>query len=95
VEATRARARVEVQDVLLGDASNGVLPAVVRFDATIRSEVGVRRLQGAYLQVDLTRVDGDWKVDDMRFLATTDQQLDPAGGQGQGGQGSQGEATGD
>jgi hypothetical protein len=85
VEATRARARVAVSDVMLGDEANGVIPAIVRFDATIRSEVGTRRLQGGYLQVDLTEVDGDWKVDDMRYLATQDQSLEPNGqGQGQG-----------
>jgi hypothetical protein len=82
VEATRARARVAVSDVMLGDESNGVLPAVVRFDATINSEVGTRRLQGGYLQVDLTDVDGEWKVDDMRYLATQAQDLQPNEGAG-------------
>jgi hypothetical protein len=76
VQATHARARVSVDDVMLGDQSDGVLPAIVRFNATIRSEVGVRRLQGAYLEVDLTKVDGHWRVDDMRYLATQDQSLD-------------------
>lgn len=81
VEATRARARVAVNDVMLGDESNGVLPAIVRFDATIRSEVGTRRLQGGYLQIDLTKDGGEWKVDDMRYLATQDQSLEPNGGE--------------
>ena len=77
IEATRARARVAVNDVMVGDEANGVLPVVVRFDATIHSEVGTRRLQGGYLQLDLTDEGGDWKVDDMRYLATQDQSLEP------------------
>ena len=84
VEATRARGRVAVEDVLLGEESNGVVPVVVRFDATIRSEVGVRRITGGYLQLDLTREGGEWKVDSMQYLATEDQQLDPADGTGGG-----------
>jgi hypothetical protein len=84
VEATRARGRVAVEDVLLGQESSGVIPAVVRFDATIRSEVGVRRITGGYLQLDLTRQDGEWKVDNMQYLATEDQQLDPNDGSGDG-----------
>lgn len=87
VEATRARARVAVDEesVLLGDGSDGVVPVMVRFDATIRSEVGVRRLQGGYLHLEVTRQDGEWKVDDMRYVAATEQQLDPADGSGGGG----------
>jgi hypothetical protein len=92
VEATRARGRVAVEDVLLGEESSGVIPAVVRFDATIRSEVGVRRITGGYLQLDLTRQDGEWKVDAMQYLATEDQQLDPADGSG-GGDGTAPTAT--
>ena len=82
VEATHARGRVAVEDVMVSEESNGVIPAVVRFDATIRSEVGVRRITGGYLQLDLTRQGGEWKVDSMQYLATEDQQLDPAEGSG-------------
>ncbi len=78
VEATRAVAEVAVDDVLLGDAVNGVVPAVVTFNATINSEVGRRNLTGSYIRLDLMKVDGEWRVDDMLFLASTDQQLDPA-----------------
>jgi hypothetical protein len=78
VEATRAVAEVAVDDVLLGDAINGVVPAVVTFNATINSEVGRRNLTGSYIRLDLMKVDGEWRVDDMLFLASTDQQLDPA-----------------
>ena len=67
-----------VDDVLLGDAVNGVVPAVVTFNATINSEVGRRNLTGSYIRLDLMKVDGEWRVDDMLFLASTDQQLDPA-----------------
>ena len=69
---------------MLSEESNGVIPAVVRFDATIRSAVGVRRITGGYLQLDLTRQGGEWKVDSMQYLATEDQQLDPNPGNGDG-----------
>ena len=77
VEATQAVAEVAVDDVLLGDESNGVLPAVVTFNGTITSEVGVRRLTGSYLRLDLTKVDGQWRVDQMQILAITDNNLQP------------------
>ncbi len=83
VEELRARARVDVRDVMVGDEQDDVLPAVVVFNATIRSQIGVRRLGGSYLRVDLTRVDGAWRVADMAFLASTEQSLDPAAGDGQ------------
>lgn len=79
VEATRARARVTVDDVLLGDRSGDTVSAVVTFDARIVSEVGTRRLRGSYLRLDLRRTDGEWKVDQMAYLATTDQSLEAAG----------------
>jgi hypothetical protein len=83
IEATRARATVEIHDVLLGEASNGVLPAMVSFDATIRSQVCVKRLTGSFLQLDLVQVDGAWKVDDMTSISQ-DVSCEPgAGGEGE------------
>lgn len=79
VEELRARAEVDVREVMLGEESDGVLPAVVVFNARINSQIGVRRLGGSYLRVDLTKVDGEWRVDDMAFLASTDQSLEAAG----------------
>jgi Mce-associated membrane protein len=78
VEELRAVAQVDVRDVMVGEEHDGVLPSVVVFNATIRSEIGTRRLGGSYLRVDLTEVDGQWLVDDMSYLASTDQDLDPA-----------------
>jgi Mce-associated membrane protein len=84
IEELQAVAEVDVRDVMLGDAQDGVLPAVVVFNATIRSDIGTRRLGGSYLRLDLTEVDGEWRVDDMAFLASTEQSLDPATGEGGG-----------
>jgi len=85
VEQLRARAEVVVDDVMVGDAANGVLPVTVTFNASIRSTIGTRRLDGSYLRLDLTKVDGHWLVDNMTFLAVTNQSLDAAGGGGGGG----------
>jgi hypothetical protein len=69
---------VVVDDVLLGEEANGVLPAVITFNATITSEVGVRNLTGSYIRVDLVEHDGGWRVDDMLYLASQGQALTPA-----------------
>jgi Mce-associated membrane protein len=94
IEELQAVAEVDVREVMVGEEQDGVLPATVVFNATIESQIGVRRLGGSYLRIDLTQVDGEWRVENMAFLATTDQSLDPAGGAGQGGGqgGGQGEA---
>ena len=78
VEELNAVARVDVRDVMLGEESDGVLPAIVVFNATIESQIGTRRLGGSYLRLDLVRDEGAWLVDDMAYLASTDQSLDPA-----------------
>lgn len=82
VEQLRARATVDVSEVLLGEISQDAVSAVVNFNADIRSTVGTRRLAGAYLRLDLLKVNGDWKVDDMTFLATSDQTMDANGQSG-------------
>ena len=84
VEELDAVARVDVRDVMLGEESDGVLPAIVVFNATIESQIGTRRLGGSYLRLDLVRHDGAWRVDDMAYLASTDQSLDAAPGTGGG-----------
>jgi hypothetical protein len=89
IEELQAVAQVDVRDVMLGDEHDDAVSAVVLFNASIESQIGTRRLSGSYLRLDLVKVDGDWRVDNLAFLATTDQSLDPAtetgGGQGQGG----------
>ncbi len=84
VEELDAVARVDVRDVMLGEESDGVLPAIVVFNATIESQIGTRRLGGSYLRLDLVRHDGAWRVGDMAYLASTDQSLDAAPGTGGG-----------
>jgi hypothetical protein len=80
VQELRARGQVDIVDVMQGDESHGVLPVTVTFNANVRSTIGVRHLTGSYLRLDLTKVDGDWRVDDMIYLANGEQSLDPRGG---------------
>jgi len=80
IEQLRARGTIEIVEVMVGDAANGVLPVVVSFNADIRSTIGVRTLEGSYLQVDLVEQDGRWLVDDMTYLANGREDLTPAGG---------------
>jgi hypothetical protein len=93
VEATRARAEVAVDDVMLGDEADGVVHAVVAFNATIHSQVCVRHLQGSFLALDLVQDEGRWKVDDMRYLGQQNQSCDTAGANG-GGNGNGAPAAG-
>ncbi|HYF47522.1 MAG TPA: hypothetical protein VD926_15010 [Acidimicrobiales bacterium] len=88
VDQLQARGTIEVVDVMVGDPARGELPVIVRFNADIRSTIGVRTLEGSYLQVDLVDQDGQWLVDDMSYLAIGEENLTPAeGGNGQGGGG--------
>lgn len=82
VEQLHGRATVRVSDVLLGDESDGAIPAVVVFDARVTSTIGTRNMSGTYLRLDLVKVDGTWKVDDMAFLASTNNAVQPAAGAG-------------
>lgn len=80
IDQLEARGEVLVRDVFVGDISGDRVGAVVLFDATIDSTVGTRRLTGSYVQIDLVKVDGEWRGNDLVFLATTEEGLDPAGG---------------
>lgn len=84
VDELRARGRVHVRDVYISDLSDDTATAVVSFDAVIRSTIGTRRLAGSYVRIDLKKQGGSWKADDLTFLATTQEGLDPAGGAGAG-----------
>ncbi len=84
VDELRARGRVHVRDVFISDLSDDTATAVVSFDAVIRSTIGTRRLAGSYVRIDLKKQGGSWKADDLTFLATTQEGLDPAGGAGAG-----------
>ncbi len=83
VEELRARGQIDVVEVMEGDQTNGVLPVTVTFNANIRSTIGTRQLNGSYLRLDLTKVDGEWRVDDMTYLANGDQTLTPRGAEAQ------------
>jgi hypothetical protein len=83
VEELHARGQIDIVEVMQGDVSNGVLPVTVTFNANIRSTIGTRQLNGSYLRLDLTKVDGEWRVDDMTYLANGDQTLTPRGNEGQ------------
>ena len=74
-----ARGEVFVRDVFIGEISDDQAAVVVLFDATIESTLGVRRLTGSYVQIELTKVEGEWRARDPVFLATAEEGLEPAG----------------
>lgn len=85
VDELRARGRVHVRDVYVSEIDDGTATAVVNFDAVIRSTIGTRRLTGSYVRIDLKKEGGEWKADELTFLATTQEGLDaPDGSSGAG-----------
>lgn len=80
VDEMRARGTVNVRDVYLSEISDDTATAVVSFDAVIRSTIGTRRLSGSYVRIDLVKEASGWKADELTFLATTQEGLDPAAG---------------
>lgn len=77
VAETEAKGQVSVRQAFVEDSSGDEASVVVFFDAVIESILGTRRLVGSYVRVDLVREDGQWKADDLAFLATTEEGLDP------------------
>jgi Mce-associated membrane protein len=88
IDELRAAGEVELTDVYVTDVEGDRAKAVVSFNAVIRSTAGVRRLTGAFLQLDLQRDGGAWLVANYKLLATTDETLDTTGGAGGGGGGA-------
>ena len=78
VAETEAKGQVSVRQAFVEDSSGDEASVVVFFDAVIESILGTRRLVGSYVRVDLVREDGEWKADDLAFLATTEEGLDPS-----------------
>jgi Mce-associated membrane protein len=62
IDELDAVATATVRDVLVSDVSGSTARAVVVADSSVTSAAGERDLEGSYLQLELERVDGRWRV---------------------------------
>ena len=76
VEATSS---ATVREVLVGEVTATAASAVVVVDASVTSVVGTRDLTGAYVRLDLDRVEGAWLVERVQPLTAEDESLLPTG----------------
>lgn len=65
----KATAEATVRDVYVTEASADKAKAMVVLDSKVRSSAGVRELVGSYLEMELRREGGTWKVDAVTAVA--------------------------
>lgn len=68
LEAAEARSTATVTEVYISDIEEGRAASVVVVDAVGRGIDGPRPVASTYIQLDLVRVDGDWKVDGVAYV---------------------------
>lgn len=69
IASLQATAEATVRDVFVTEASGDRAKAVVVLDSKIRSLRGLRELIGSYLEMELRREGGRWKVDAVSAVA--------------------------
>lgn len=72
-----ATAEAEVREVYVAEVTADRARAIVVADSSVRSSNQLRRLIGAYLEMDLVRVDGRWLVDAVTPLTARDESILP------------------
>ncbi|HEV7887125.1 MAG TPA: hypothetical protein VGO92_06165 [Acidimicrobiales bacterium] len=65
---TKARSAGTVTDVFVGDISNETVTSIAVVDAVAQGSAGGRRLVSSYIQLQLVKVGGRWKVDGVTNL---------------------------
>jgi Mce-associated membrane protein len=68
VEAVNGRATATVQDVFVGDISDGEATVITVVDLTATGTSGDRTVPDSYIRLSLVRVEGEWKVDGLTSL---------------------------
>ncbi|HUQ38641.1 MAG TPA: hypothetical protein VM030_00675 [Acidimicrobiales bacterium] len=66
--ASQARSVGTVTDIFVGPVHDGTASAIAVADATSRTKTGTRRTLASYIQLDLVKVDGRWRVDGVTNL---------------------------
>jgi Mce-associated membrane protein len=65
---TKATSRGTVTSIYVGDVDDGTAGAIVVADAVADGTAGRRRTLASYIQLDLVKVDGRWRVDGVTDL---------------------------
>ena len=81
MEQTKPVWTVAVDEILVGEESDGKANAVAVVDISQDGTGGAREIPNAYVRLSLVRVDGEWLVDDVTYPQAADAApLDPSGG---------------
>jgi Mce-associated membrane protein len=65
---TQARSAGTVNDVFVGEIDHGTVTSIVVVDAVAAGTSGTRRLVSSYIELQLVKVNGAWKVDGVTNL---------------------------
>jgi hypothetical protein len=65
---TQARSAGTVSEVFVGQIADGTVTTIAVVDAVARGSAGGRRLVSSYVELQLVKVDGVWKVDGVTNL---------------------------
>jgi Mce-associated membrane protein len=65
---TQARSAGTVTDVFVGEIEDGSVTTIAVVDAVARGTTGSRRLISSYIELQLVKVKGEWKVDGVTNL---------------------------
>ncbi|MEU8798438.1 hypothetical protein [Spirillospora sp. NPDC048819] len=78
----KADATATARTVYVSDVGEGNAKAVVVMDSEVHSTAGTRRVLGSYLDMKLTRQDGQWKVTEVNSIGAANESMtDPDGKQ--------------
>ncbi|MFC4060008.1 hypothetical protein ACFOWE_17010 [Planomonospora corallina] len=75
ITAMRASSTASVRGVYVSEVADGRAKAVTVVDSQVRSTSGTKRMLGAYMQLSLVEIGGEWKVSDATVLGAADELL--------------------
>jgi Mce-associated membrane protein len=67
-KSTQARSAGTVTDVFVGDIESGTVTTIAVVDAVATGTAGTRRMLSSYIELQLVKVHGTWKVDGVTNL---------------------------
>jgi hypothetical protein len=76
IVSLEAVAEATVIEVYVTEVDGDEAKAIAVFDSEVRSQAGVRTLEGSYLEMELVRTDGRWLVSAVTAVAAAGDQLE-------------------
>ena len=65
IEETKASSTATVKDIFLSELDEGTAEAILVADLRLTGAGGPRTVSDVYFKLELVRIDGEWKVDDV------------------------------